>query len=397
MKRAVVVDDSAIWGTQLREWLEADGDLEVIGVAADGESAINLISRLRPDVATIDLRLPGMSGLEVVTQLMKRAPLPLLVLTGDPTGDDPELAFEAIRRGALDLLLKPSMDDEEAIRALRAHVRWLAGVPVVRHLERGELGHRPGSEPAIRVPEFLRPSADASRPYEIRPHDARPNDVRPNDVRPNDVRPAPTPPPARARTNRVADDLPLVGIAASAGGPSALATVLGSLPADLPACLAIVQHLPKGFAPSFVSFLQARCALAVRLAEPGLVPRAGMIALAPDGHHLELIDGRFALTNSPPVEGHRPAGTVLLRSLAHYGNQAIGVVLSGIGRDGADGLRAMRDRHAITFAQDETSSVVYGMPRAAVEEGAAQQVLPVAELGDAITSAVACVRRWRKP
>lgn len=387
MKRAVVVDDSAIWGTQLCEWLEADGEVEVVGVAADGESAIDLITRLRPDVATIDLRLPGMSGLEVVTQLMARAPLPLLVLTGDPTGDDPELAFEAIRRGALDLLLKPSMDDEEAIRALRAHVRWLAGVPVVRHLDRGEAGHRPGSEPAIRIPEFLR-TGEASRP----------NDVRLLDVRPPDLRPAPAPVPAtRARASRIADDAALVGIAASAGGPSALATVLGSLPADLPACLAIVQHLPKGFAPSFVSFLQTRCGLTVRLAEAGLAPRAGMVVLAPDGHHLELIDGRFALTSGPPVEGHRPSGTVLLRSLAHCGSSAIGVVLSGIGRDGADGLRAMRERQAITFAQDETSSVVYGMPRAAVEEGAAQQVLPVGELGDAIAAAVLCVRRWRKP
>ena len=380
MKRAVVVDDSAIWGTQLREWLEADGDVEVVGVAADGESAIDLISRLRPDVATIDLRLPGMSGLEVVTLLMARAPLPLLVLTGDPTGEDPELAFEAIRRGALDLLLKPSMDDEEAIRALRAHVRWLAGVPVVRHLQRSESGHRPGSEPPIRVPEFVHRSADASRPIDMRPTPA----------------PAPAPAP-RARAGRATDDSVLVGIAASAGGPSALATVLGSLPADLPACLAIVQHLPKGFAPSFVSFLQGRCALTVRLAEAGLAPRAGMVVLAPDGRHLELFDGKFALTNGPPVEGHRPSGTVLLRSLAHYGNSAIGVVLSGIGRDGADGLRAMRERHAITFAQDETSSVVYGMPRAAVEEDAAQQVLPVAELGDAIAAAVHCVRRWRKP
>jgi two-component system, chemotaxis family, protein-glutamate methylesterase/glutaminase len=378
-RRAVVVDDSAIWGTQLREWLEADGDVEVVGVAADGESAVDLITRLRPDVATIDLRLPGMSGLEVVTLLMARSPLPLLVLTGDPTGDDPELAFEAIRRGALDLLLKPSMDDEEAIRALRAHVRWLASVPVVRHLDvnRGAEpgGHRPGSEPAIRIPEFLRSGAEPSRPVEIR-----------------------LPAPGRAaRGSHGANDPVLVGIAASAGGPSALATVLGSLPADLPACLAIVQHLPKGFAPSFVSFLQSRCALTVRLAEAGLAPRAGMVVLAPDDHHLELTDGRFALTSGPPVEGHRPSGTALLRSLAQYGSFAIGVVLSGIGRDGADGLRVMRERNAITFAQDETSSAVYGMPRAAVEEGAAQQVLPVAELGDAIAAAVVCVRRWRKP
>ena len=381
-RRAVVVDDSAIWGTQLREWLEADGDVEVVGVAADGESAVDLITRLRPDVATIDLRLPGMSGLEVVTVLMARAPLPLLVLTGDPTGDDPELAFEAIRRGALDLLLKPSMDDEDAIRSLRAHVRWLATVPVVRHLD-GHRGaepgaHRPGSEPAIRVPEFLRPGTEPSRPLDLR---------------------SPPVPVGRAvaRANHAASDPVLVGIAASAGGPSALAAVLGALSADLPICLAIVQHLPKGFAPSFVSFLQSRCSLTVRLAEAGLVPRAATVVLAPDDHHLELVDGRFALTSGPPVEGHRPSGTVLLRSLAQYGSSAIGVVLSGIGRDGADGLRAMRERHAITFAQDETSSVVYGMPRAAVEEGAAQQVLPVAALGDAIAAAVVCVRRWRKP
>jgi two-component system chemotaxis response regulator CheB len=128
-----------------------------------------------------------------------------------------------------------------------------------------------------------------------------------------------------------------------------------------------------------------------------MVPPAGTVVLAPDDHHLELIDGRFALTSGPPVDGHRPSGTVLLRSLAQLGSSAIGVVLSGIGRDGADGLRAMRERNSLTFAQDAASSVVYGMPRAAVEEGAVQQVLPVAAMGDAITAAVAWPRRWRRP
>jgi len=356
-RRAVVVDDSAICRAQLRDWLEADGDLEVVGEAADGESAIDLVTRLRPDVATIDLRLPRMSGLEVVTLLMAKSPLPLLILTGDPTGDDPQLAFEAVRRGALDLLLKPSMNDEDAIRSLRAHVRWLATVPVVRHLD----GHR-SSDPVVRLDN----------------HRAAEPAIR-----------------ATARVIRNAGDPVMIGIAASAGGPSALATVLGSLSAELPICLAIVQHLPRGFAPSFVSFLQARCSLAVRLAEPGLAPRAGTVVLAPDDHHLELIDGRFALTSGPSVEGHRPSGTVLLRSLATIGGAAIGVVLSGIGRDGADGLRAMRDHHALTFAQDAVSSVVYGMPRAAVEEGAVHHILPVAALGDAITAAVLGARRGR--
>ncbi|HEX7842565.1 MAG TPA: response regulator, partial [Kofleriaceae bacterium] len=168
-RRAFVVDDSQICREQLREWLEADGDVEVVGEASDGESAIDQITRLRPDVATIDLRLPGMSGLEVVTLLMAKSPLPLLILTGDPTGDDPELAFEAVRRGALDLLLKPSFDDEDAIRSLRTHVRWLATVPVVRHIDgrrasepavRHAESYRPATEPAVRHAELHRPATE---------------------------------------------------------------------------------------------------------------------------------------------------------------------------------------------------------------------------------------------
>ncbi|HEX7844051.1 MAG TPA: CheB methylesterase domain-containing protein, partial [Kofleriaceae bacterium] len=225
--------------------------------------------------------------------------------------------------------------------------------------------HRPATEPAVRLAELHR---------------------------------APEPIRAVPRVIRPSSDPPvIVGIAASAGGPSALATVLGALSAELPVCLAIVQHLPRGFAPSFVSFLQARCSLAVRLAEHGLVPPPSTVVLAPDDHHLELIDGRFALTSEPPVDGHRPSATVLLRSLASLGSGAIGVVLSGIGRDGADGLRAMRERGAVTFAQDASTSVVYGMPRAALEDGAVQQALPVTSLGYAISSAVACARRWRRP
>jgi two-component system chemotaxis response regulator CheB len=350
--RAVIVDDSVIARALLRDWLQADGDLEIVGEAADGDAALELIGRLRPDIATVDLRMPGMPGLELIAQLMAKAPLPILVLTGDATSDSASLAFEAVRRGALDLLLKPSARDDEAIRALRARVRRLAGVPVVRHLD----SHRPAEPPA-----------------------------------PSRV-PPPPPPPRLPRPGRPPV---IVGIAASAGGPTALATVLGSLSTDLPICLAIVQHLPRGFAPSFVSFLQARCSLAVRLAEPGLAPAAATAVLAPDDHHLELIDGRFALTNGPPVDGHRPSGSVLLRSLAQLGNTAIGVVLSGIGRDGADGLRAMRDRHAITFAQDATTSVVYGMPRAAIEDGAAQQALPVGQIGEAIAAAALALRRRR--
>jgi two-component system chemotaxis response regulator CheB len=342
-RRALIVDDSAICRDQIHEWLELEGDLEVVGEAPDGETAIDMVNRLRPDVATIDLRMPGMSGLELVSFLMAKSPLPILVLTGEVPKNDPDVAFEAIRRGALDLMIRPSALDEDGIKSLRARVRWLATVPVVRHLD----SHKP-PDPGL---------AFASK------------------------------------VARASGDPVLVGIAASAGGPTALATVLGSLPADLPVCVAVVQHLPRGFAASFVSFLQTRCSMPVRLAEHGLVPPTGTVVLAPDEAHLELVDGRFALTMGAPVDGHRPSGTVLLRSLAPLGSSAIGVVLSGIGRDGADGLRAMRDRHAITFAQDASTSVVYGMPRAAVEDGAAQHVLPVGEIGAAITAALGPRRR----
>jgi two-component system chemotaxis response regulator CheB len=371
-RRAVVVDDSAIARHLLHDWLEADGDLEVVGEAADGDQAIDVITRLRPHVATIDLRMPGMSGLDLVSYLMAKAPLPILVLTGEPTRDEAGRAFEAMRRGALDLLIKPSALDDEAIRSLRAHVRWLATVPVVRHI-------------------------DSNRPPELPTPPARPT-PNPASITAtgsfSPLRPPITPVPPLGPALRGTGEPVVVGIAASAGGPTALATVLGSLPIDLPACLAVVQHLPRGFAPSFVSFLQSRCSLTVRLAEAGMAPTAGTVLLAPDDHHLEWSGDRFALTSGPPVEGHRPAGTMLLRSLASLGPQAIGVVLSGIGRDGADGLRAMRDRHALTFAQDAHTSVVYGMPRAAVEEGAAQHVLPIHELGRAITAAV--VSPWRR-
>jgi two-component system chemotaxis response regulator CheB len=245
-------------------------------------------------------------------------------------------------------------------------------VPVVRHIDSNKDSSKPSDTLIVPQP----PSRPARVPLDLPPKPSELAGI------------------VAARAARASGEPVIVGIAASAGGPTALAIVLGSLSPDLPISLAIVQHLPRGFAPSFVSFLQSRCALTVRLAEHGLVPRAGTVVLAPDDHHLEVIDGKFTLTSGPPVEGHRPAGTVLLRSLASLGTSAIGVVLSGIGRDGADGLRAMRDRNALTLAQNATTSVVYGMPRAAVEEGAAQQVLPVGEIGEAIAAAV--LSPWRR-
>ena len=189
----------------------------------------------------------------------------------------------------------------------------------------------------------------------------------------------------------------IVGIAASAGGPTALATVLGALSADLPICLAIVQHLPRGFAPSFVSFLQARCSLAVRLAEPGLVPRAGTVVLAPDDHHLELIDGQFALTSGPPVEGHRPSGTVLLRSLAHARQRRRSAWCSA-GSAATAPTACARCAIATRSRSPRTRRARWSTACRARRSRTARRsrCCRSAQIGDAIAAAVIWPRRWRR-
>lgn len=338
--RVVVVDDSPVCRELLHELLEADGDIRVIAQAADGKTGLERIAEMRPDLVAVDLRMPGMDGLELVERIMNEAPAPVLVITGDPAGASREGVFEAVRRGALDVARKPAVDDGPAAHALRRRVRELSRVPVVRH---------------------LRPRARTTVP----PPAARPVD------------------PERRRVS-------VVGMVSSAGGPAALVSVLRSLPPNLPVPVALVQHLPAGFAPSFAEFLRSRTALRARVVEGATHGAPGEILLCDAGGHLVVrADGRFDVQSGDPVEGHRPSGTVLFRSLAeHLAHRAMGIVLSGMGRDGVDGLAILRSRGAPTLAQDRASAAVYGMPRAAADEGAAERILSPSEIGAAIAEAV---------
>ncbi|HJL17408.1 MAG TPA: chemotaxis-specific protein-glutamate methyltransferase CheB [Sandaracinaceae bacterium LLY-WYZ-13_1] len=327
--RVLVADDSEVCRALLREAIEAEGDLSVVGEASDGRAALEAVARLAPDLVTMDVRMPGMDGLATIGHLMARHPCPVLVVTGLPAGPADTLTFDAIRRGALDVVAKPAAGDVRAARELRRKIRRLAGVPVVRHLS-------PMPAPALRPVE---------------------------------------------RHIRV------VGLAASAGGPVALGTVLAALPARLPFPLAVVQHLPEGFTSSFARFLQGRTALEVRIArEPcGLDPST--IILAPDGAHLVARGDRLAPSSAPPVHGLRPSADLLFASLADvHRAHAAGFVLSGMGRDGAEGLLAMRRAGAATFAQDESTSVVFGMPRAAADAGAAERVIPLDAVAPALVA-----------
>ena len=346
--RVVVADDSTISRVLLREALERDSDIVVVGEATDAESTLEVVRSARPDIATIDMFMPG-GGLLAIELVMSRSPVPILVVTsagGDREG--PKLAFEAVRRGALDLVAKPRGSRSDEAEALRAVVRSLARVPVVRHVT-GERAAR-GS-----------PTANAAVPTASRGG----------------------PPAQRARLAR---PLRVVGVVSSAGGPGAVAALVGALPSDFPATVAIVQHVGAGFAEPFARFVEAHTSLRVVVAtgrvglDPGTVVVAGEEAhlVAPDGDSLTMEVG-------PPKDGHRPSGNRLLGSLAAaHGPRAAGVVLSGIGSDGTDGLGALRIVGGRTFAQSEASAAVYGMPRAAMESGAVDCAMAPEEIAAAL-------------
>jgi two-component system, chemotaxis family, protein-glutamate methylesterase/glutaminase len=342
--RLVLVDDSLVCRELLRELLEAEGDVAVVATEEDGLAGLDAVGRLRPDLVLLDLRMPGMDGLTLVERIMAEAPTPILVITADPAGASREGVFEAVRRGALDVARKPDARDEAAAAALRRRVRELASIPVVRHMTRRRESAAP---PAIS-----------------------------------------TPPPAPGKKR-----VTVIGMAASAGGPSALVAVLKALPKGFVAPIAIVQHLPPGFVGSFASFLEARTALRPRMVRGPTRALAGEVLLVEADAHLILrADGCFDAVEGDPVDGHRPSASVLFQSLADtLGPRAMGIILSGMGRDGVSGLAALRARGARTIAQDGASSAVWGMPKVAHEEGAASEVLSPDAIGRALLTAAGYV------
>jgi two-component system, chemotaxis family, protein-glutamate methylesterase/glutaminase len=329
--RVLILDDSHICRVQLRSIVEADGDIKVVGEAGNGDKVLQLIEKTEPQVLLVDLEMPGTPGHATIERVMADHPLPILVVTGVPSGRRQAEVFEAIRRGALQLAAKPTLGDRVAEAGLRAQVRQLAGIPVVRHMAGRK--HRVS---AVEHPSVLPlpPSGDSALPL-------------------------------------------IIGVGASAGGPMALAAMLADLPPSLNAAIAVVQHLPNGFTHAFAQFLQGRVRLPVQVVEGSVRPECGRIYVAPDDRHLILERRRFAPANAPPIEGHRPSVDALFRSLAtECQSRSTGVLMSGMGRDGVDGLLRMRQAGALTLAQDEASCGVFGMPMSAIKDGAVSAAHP---------------------
>jgi two-component system chemotaxis response regulator CheB len=338
----VVVDDSPFVCRLLAKQLDSTSDLSVTGMAFDGASGLELIRAVRPDVVTLDLDMPGMNGLEALDRLMEESPTPVVVLTG-VSRRAAAVTKEAMKRGAVDFIFKfipgPGLDPETLRREIIAKVRAAAHVRVVRTLRGGPDGVRPAALAAIAGP-------------------------------------------TEESSTQVGFAAGVVVIGASTGGPVALRELLCSLPESWSVPIVVVQHMLEAFTGVLAEHLNNLVLRTVKEAEDGERLMPGTVLVAPGGFHVVFRpDGRVALNRGPEIAGHRPSIDVSMQSAAQvYGQRASGVLLTGMGEDGASGLVAIHARGGRTFAQDVASCVVDGMPRRAIERGVVDSVAPPAEI-----------------
>lgn len=342
--RVVVIETSPTMRDLLASILRKAGNIEIVGTGRNSEEAVRLTKRLHPHVLALDIQMPKKSGLEAVRQIMRECPLPIVILSGNPMPHEMDIAFQALRAGALTIVPKPGLNDPETSQKLIDTVRLMAGVPVIHHW-----GYSDRHKTDIK-------GQDASTPRVVHHQKKTPGNVR------------------------------IVGIAASTGGPSAVARVLRNLPAQFPLPLLLVQHFSPGFAGGLAEWLDTQTAIHVEIASHGDALRPGVLLMAPDDYHLEVTSKGFvALSKGPAYKGLRPSANPMFASLAHhYGPTALGIILTGMGDDGADGLLTLQQAGGFTIAQNEESCVVYGMPREAVARLAVEEVLSIEKIATRI-------------
>lgn len=349
--RVLIVDDSAYMRFTLGKALNAAPGLEVIGAARDGQEALELIPQLQPDVVTLDVEMPRLDGLTTLRQIMARWPRPVIMLSSLTTEGARETIL-ALTWGAVDFVAKP---------ATKANVAAVLDevIAKIRAAAQARVWARPSALTPLPLSQSLGKGVTVGR--------SEGKSTRPLRLR-----------------DRV------VVIGASTGGPAALQTVLAGLPADLPAAVLVVQHMPMGFTRSLAERLDSISPLAIKEAAPGDVLEVGRGLLAPGGFHMTVDEnGHIALNQNPTVHGVRPAVDVTMASVAQrYGAATVGVVLTGMGRDGTNGALLIRSAGGQVIAEDESTCVVWGMPRSVVEAGAANRVVPLPEVAAAIEAAV---------
>ncbi|MEC4983412.1 MAG: chemotaxis-specific protein-glutamate methyltransferase CheB [Oscillatoria sp. PMC 1068.18] len=355
--RVLIVEDSPIAMTILTKILASAPEIEVAGTARTGKEALELISKVKPDVICTDLHMPQMDGLEFTKQVMISYPRPILVIsTSVQEKDNPSNVFQLLEAGAVDVFPKPrggSTGDYEAIqRALISKIKVLSGVKVFRRYSRGsqELNYpRKGREKQIYSSQNVQQSL------------ALKNMRSPN------------------LNLQEQTQFKMIVVGASTGGPQALKTLFLGLRNNLNLPIICIQHISEGFLQGLVDWLEKNCHLPVKIARSGELPEAGTVYFAPEQLHLELDHlGRFIYAATARVDGHRPSVTVTFKSVAKlYGKRTIGILLTGMGKDGAAGMQEIALAGGLTIAQNEATSVVFGMPKAAIALNSAQYILPI--------------------
>ncbi|HXC25836.1 MAG TPA: chemotaxis-specific protein-glutamate methyltransferase CheB [Gemmatimonadaceae bacterium] len=357
MIRVLVAEDSAAVRALLVEILNAADNIEVVGEATNGNDVVQQTQRLHPDVITMDIHMPILDGLAATELIMRTAPTPIVIVSSAVQQSDLEMTMRALQVGAVAAIPKPEHPSAEGFddyaTQLIETVRAMAQIKVVRR--RSPLSGMP--TPTSGVPVHTEEGNDEPAIIES-PHQ--------------------TFPAAR-----------IVAIATSTGGPAALQTILSTIPKSLSVPVLVVQHIATGFVPALVGWLNQTSALPVVIAESGVPLQGGMVYVAPNDAHLGVAHDHILLSREGPIGGFRPSGTYLFRSVsAAFGEAAMGVILTGMGRDGVEGLRVLRAAGGFVVAQNEKTSVVFGMPAEAVQADLVDRVLPLGQISAAIAARV---------
>jgi two-component system, chemotaxis family, protein-glutamate methylesterase/glutaminase len=343
--RILVVEDSVTVRKRLVEVLASDPELSVVGEAADGKEAIELCGALLPDVVTLDMMLPVMSGLAATEYIMAHFPTPILVVSASTNRGELFKTYEALAAGAVDVLEKPSGTDPDGAWEARllSTIKLVARIKVITH-------------PRARIASLMRESRA---------------------------------PEVQATPILLGGSYRAIALGASTGGPGAVVEIVRSLPASFPLPILLVLHIGEPFGTAFAEWLDGQTSLRVAQARDGdaLASLSGRVTMAPPDRHLVVSRGRLRLGSGPERHSCRPSVDVLFESLAsEMGRETAACLLTGMGRDGASGLLKIRQAGGFTIAQDEATSVVYGMPREAVAMGAADRVLPLHQIAPALTA-----------